>query len=162
MNTKHTNCTYRTAFGSVVTLLIAAFISTPVFAGDNKVYAGSTCKPTEETGATGLFYGNNTTNLGLVNVNVVCPVVRDDTTGPVGGGPNAFIDVNSNLVTCSFDTTNEYGLGTFNSIAGVPVFVAAGIYRMDIRGVPQVAQGAYKIRCTLPPNTAILRYSVAE
>jgi hypothetical protein len=140
-------------------LLLVATLAAPALAGDNKVYSGSTCKPTTETGATGMFYGNNATNLGGANVNVVCPVVREVTAG---GTPNAYVDVNSNAVTCTFVTTNANGLGTFDSGTAAPVLLVAGVYRIDIQGVGQVGQGAYHIDCTLPPATAVLRYSVAE
>jgi hypothetical protein len=143
----------------VATLLVTAALAAPARAGDNKVYAGSTCKPTTETGTTGMFYGNNATNLGAANVNVVCPVVREVTTG---GTPNAYVDVNSNAVTCTLVTTNATGLGIFDSGTAAPVFLAAGVYRIDIQGVGQVSQGAYHIDCTLPPATAVLRYSIAE
>lgn len=140
-------------------LLLTAALAAPALAGDNKVYSGSTCKPTTETGATGMFYGNNATNLGGANVNVVCPVVREVTSG---GTPNAYVDVNSNAVSCTFVTTNANGLGTFDSGTAAPAFLAAGVYRIDIQGVAEVSQGAYHIDCTLPPATAVLRYSVAE
>ncbi len=152
----------------VATLISTAAISAPALAGDNKVYAGSTCKPIN-SGTTGLFYGNGATNLthvttNPVDINVVCPVVRDNTTGPVGSGPNAFIDVNSNTVSCSLDTTTEFGETTFNSATAVPFQPVAGInvWRFDIQAVPQVSQGAYIVKCTLPPSTSVLRYSVAE
>lgn len=115
------------------------------------------------SGTTGLFYDNNATNLGGATISVVCPVVRDDTLGPVGG-PNAHIDVTSNTVSCSFNTTNAYGLGTFASRTAIPFQPVAGVnvWRFDIQAVPQVSQGAYLVRCTLPPSTGVLRYSVAE
>lgn len=146
----------------VATLMWTAALVAPARAGDNKVYAGSTCKPIDETVPTSLYYGNNATNLSLVDdVHVVCPVVRDVTTGPANG-PNAYIDVSANTVSCDFVTTNANGLGTFASVTAAPVFLAAGVYRIDIQGIPQVGQGAYHIDCTLPPSTAVLRYSVAE
>lgn len=146
----------------VVTLISPAAISAPALAGDNKVYSGSECKPIEGSLPSDLFYGNGATNLGNVNVNVVCPVVRDDTSGPVGSGPNAFIDVSLDTVSCSLNTTNLYGLGTYATGTAVPFSVVPGVYRFDIRAVPQVSQGAYNITCTLPPSTAVLRYSVSE
>jgi hypothetical protein len=146
----------------VATLMFTAALVAPARAADNKVYAGSNCKPVDETVPTSLYYGNNATNLSLVDdAHVVCPVVRDVTTGPANG-PNAYIDVSSNTVSCDFVTTNANGLGTFASVTSVPVFLAAGVYRFDIQGIPQVGQGAYLIDCTLPPSTSILRYSVAE
>lgn len=143
----------------VTILILTAGLSAPALAGDNKVYAGSTCKPVEETGTTGLYYGNNTTNLGAVDVDVVCPVVRDVTTG---AAPNAYIDVNSSSVSCTVVVSNADGLGTFDTGSAAPVLLAAGVYRIDIQGVSQVSQGSYHIACNLPPTTAILRYSVAE
>lgn len=132
----------------VATLISTAAISAPALAGDNKVYPGSTCKPIN-SGTTGLFYGNNATNLtqvtpNPVDIDVVCPVVRDNTTGPVGSGPNAFIDVNSNTVSCSLKTTDEYGVSTFGSATAVPFQPVAGVnaWRFDIRAIPQVSQGA--------------------
>jgi len=141
------------------TLMLTGALAAPALAGDNKVYSGSTCKPTTETGATGMFYGNNATNLGAANINVVCPVVREITSG---GTPNAYVHVNSNTVSCTFVTTNANGLGTFDSGTAAPALLAAGVYRIDIQGVGQVGQGAYHIDCTLPPATAVLHYSVAE
>jgi hypothetical protein len=106
-----------------------------------------------------MYYGNNATNLGAADVDVVCPVVRDVTTG---AAPNAYIDVSSNTVSCSLVVTNADGSGTFDSGTAAPVFLAAGVYRIDIQGVNQVSQGSYHIACNLPPTTAVLRYSVAE
>lgn len=152
----------------LATLISTAALSTPALAGDNKVYPGSTCKPIN-SGTTGLFYGNGASNLthvtpNPVDINVACPVVRDNTTGPVGSGPNAFIDVNSNTVSCSLDTTDEFGVATLNSTTAVPFQPVAGVnaWRFDIRAVPQVSQGAYIVKCTLPPSTSVLRYSVSE
>lgn len=71
----------------VATLISTATISTPALAGDNKGYSGGSCKPIN-SGTTGLFYGDNATNLTRVTPNpvdtkVVCPVGQDNSTVPV-------------------------------------------------------------------------------
>jgi hypothetical protein len=142
----------------IATLLVTAALSAPARAGDNKVYAGSTCKPMS-SGTNGLFYGNNATNLGTANIHVICPVVREITTG---GTPKAYVHVNDPDVDCTFVVSNATGLGTFDEGTANPVSLASGVYRFDIQGVSQVSQGAYHIRCTLPPSTAVLHYSVTE
>jgi hypothetical protein len=106
-----------------------------------------------------MYYGTNATNLGAADVDVICPVVRDVTTG---AAPNAYIDVNSSSVSCTVVVSNANGLGAFDTGSAAPAFLAAGVYRIDIQGVSQVSQGSYHIACNLPPTTAILRYSVAE
>jgi hypothetical protein len=141
----------------VATLMSTAALSAPAFAGDNKVYPGSNCKPNQETGTTGLYYGNAVDNLGTVAREVVCPVVRDDT---IGGSANAQVYVNSNAVGCTLYSANVNG-ATYDSRTATGVAVS-GVYRIDIPAVAQVSQGAYHIGCNLPSGTSVLQYSVGE
>jgi hypothetical protein len=161
MNFNHHQTAKKIGLAFLATFVSMAAISAPALAGNNKVYPGSNCKP-QESGTTGIAYGHNATNTGNTTVTVKCPIVRENTTGPVGGGPNSYIYVNSNTVSCTFRTSNLYGVGTFNSQTPAPTFVTAGVYRINIAAVPQVSQGSYHISCTLPPQTAVLLYSVAE
>jgi hypothetical protein len=147
----------------VATLMSTATISAPALAGEQKVYSGNICKPIVENGNTGLNYGNNaTTNFGGANIDVVCPVVRDNSTGASVGGPKASIDVDSALVSCHFTTTQANGLGIFANPTAAPVASGGGVFRIDILAIPQVPKGAYYITCTIPPNQAVLRYLVSE
>ncbi|WNN91621.1 hypothetical protein [Gloeocapsopsis dulcis] len=148
-------------FAVLVGMLVStAAISAPALAADNKVYPGGACTAIN-SGTAGLFHGNATTNLSNVNINVTCPVVRDVTGTAEGGGPDAFIDVSSPSVSCSLNTLNLQG-GTHASRTATPFQLFPNVFRYDIRNVPQVSQGAYRIACFLPPGTAVLRYSVAE
>jgi hypothetical protein len=115
--------------------------------------------PTKNPVPAGVFLGNNFNNFSTQSISVRCPVVRDE-TGSLGG-PSAFIDVSSPTVKCSVNTT-KLESGTFASRTATPFQVFPGVFRYDIRNVPQVAQGAYNIECSLPPSTSIFRYSVAE
>lgn len=143
------------------TLMSTAAISAPAFAGDNKVYSGSACMPESNPVPAGVSLGNQLNNFSAGAINVRCPVVRDETGTAEGGGPDAFIDVSSPTVTCSVNTTRLEG-GTFASRTATPFQVSPGVFRYDIRNVPQVSQGAYNISCRLPQFTSIIRYSVAE
>jgi hypothetical protein len=161
MNFNHHLTAKKISLAFLATFISMAAISAPALAGNNKIYPGSNCKPLE-SGTTGIAYGHNATNIGNTTVGVKCPIVRENTTGPVGGGPNSYIYVSSNTVSCRFRTSDLYGRGTFNEQTSNPVFVANGVYRINIAAVPQVSQGSYHISCTLPSQTAVLLYSVAE
>lgn len=144
-----------------ITLMSSAAISTPAFAGDNKVYSGSACMPASYSVLAGISLGNQFNNFTGQSINVRCPIVRDETGGAEGGGPDTFIDVSSPTVKCSLNTTRLEG-GTFASRTATPFQVSPGVFRYDIRDVPQVSQGAYNISCNLPNGTSILRYSLGE
>jgi hypothetical protein len=148
----------------IATLMSPAAISAPALAGDQKVYAGNTCKPLVEDGNTGLNYASNaTTNLGGTDIDVICPVVRENAGGAAAGGViKASIDVDSSTVSCSFTVTQPNGLGIFVNPTAVPVSIGGGVFSIDILGIPQIAHGAYYIACTIPPNQAVLRYVVSE
>ena len=141
-----------------VTLMCISVLSTPSWAGDNKVYPGGNCKSVD--GDPDLFYYSSTWNLSAVDTElIVCPVVRDVTGG---GTPKAYVYVNNNGVSCFLRATNQNG-GAGVSATAAPAFVAAGVYLIDIQGLPPAdPQGAYYITCTLPPGTSVLRYSLAE
>lgn len=146
----------------IATLLCSAAISAPAFAGDNKVYPGSACATgTTPTNGSFSLIVNRFLNTGNTDLFVLCPVVRDETSTAEGGGPDAFIDVSSTNVSCSVLTTNLQGT-TVAQRSAIPFQLSPGVFRYDIRDVPQVSQGAYGISCRVPPSTAILRYSVAE
>lgn len=144
-----------------LTLMSAGAMSAPAFAGDNKVYSGSNCMPESNPVPAGVFLTNRINNASGKTIRVRCPVTRDVTGSPEGGGPDAAIEVSSPSVNCRFNSARIDGL-TFASRTATPFQVSSGVFKYDIKDVPQVTQGAYIIACTLPTSTSIFRYSVTE
>lgn len=137
----------------------------PAVAGDNKVYPGSTCLPESSDSASRLTRtGGRIFNPGSQgNVNLRCPIGRDNTTG---GTPNSFIDVTGNvqIESCTLNTYRVNGTLITRNQDNDNRFtdVGNGIRRIDIRNANQESQGAYEIQCQLPPGASFVRYSLAE
>lgn len=149
----------------IITLLTQVTAVVPAFAGDNKVYPGSGCLPVSaESGSRLIRSGGKITNADSQNnLILVCPIIRDVTTG---GVPNSFIDITGGvrLDSCTLNTYNVDGTlvarnqdsdGRFTSLSG-------GGFRLDIQNASQASQGAYEIACILPPGASLVRYSLSE
>jgi hypothetical protein len=94
-----------------VTLMSAAAMSTPAFAGDNKVYSGSMCDVQTPAFNNRISRaGGVALNNGTSQVTVHCPVVRDNTSGHENGiGPVGVVHVfNGNILNHTVSTSNRF------------------------------------------------------
>jgi hypothetical protein len=158
-----------------VTLMSAAAMSTPAFAGDNKVYSGSMCDVQTPASNNRISRaGGVALNNGTSQVTVHCPVVRDNTSGHENGiGPIALVHVFNNnpssvSITCSLRAYKPGGDTSFNSrsltqsvTGGSPGTPGKFMFNFNTP-VQQTPNGAYEVTCNLPAGTAVASYSVPE
>lgn len=150
------------------TLMSTAAISSAALAEDGKVYPGSMCKPFLGADAQRVNYVSGTTgNNSTSQVEVRCPIVRDNvnTTDNGGNGPRATIQVQrfvsgSGAIECELRTFQPDG--NFGAVSNKFSFSGTGDFTFNIPFVRQFREGAYEIGCKLPPSSALERYTVIE
>jgi hypothetical protein len=165
---------------TLATLMSTTAISSAVYAGDAKVYAGSECYLARQTssniGSLDLF-GGQSLNVGTSPIEVMCPIVRDITTGTENGstGPKATVHVFSNnaartTIECDLRAFGVNKLGpTTGQFQRLTTTLSGGIlgtpakFALNFTGpIQQTPNGAYNIRCTLPAGTGVGTYIVFE
>lgn len=132
------------------------------FWGDIKVYSGIECRPLLVQGADFIVEPVGIKNTGFGNLNVVCPVVRDNTKN-TSGMPSAQINVwnatSGVNFHCVFYNYDLWGLITTLDSADTSL---VGQRTLSFKLYTSNVGGYYTIFCIVPPGSKIYSYQVIE
>jgi hypothetical protein len=151
------------SFLYAVMMLVLTALATSAYA--TRIFAGAECQLQDPINVSGLpEYGFGTILNGFGapgDVNVVCPVVRDNTSN-LNGTADFTVRVVSNgadFVLCSSYSVDEDGTlidtVTASTNSNVPV-------TLNIDLAISANKGAYSMRCVLPPDSMIINYRLKE
>jgi hypothetical protein len=149
-------------YAAMMTMLVLTALVTSAYA--TRIFAGAECQlqNASQVAATPKYGKEGTIeNSSGITLNVVCPVVRDNTSN-VNGTQNFTVRVVSNGlddVLCTSYSTDENGnlIDNFTDTTNSNVPET-----LNINLSLSAAKGTYSMGCELPPGSKIFNYRVHE
>ena len=156
--------THRSTLAAALALL-GALATTPAFAGDPKVYAGSACQPIFE-----FYEGSSATtrltrfngalrNVGTKTDGIDCPIVRDREATTKGFTATVRVKNPFGRVNVAIQSRTEFGK-LVDSAAGT--ITATGEQEITLTVEQSVPEGTYTLGLNLPVNAEIVSYTIDE
>ena len=155
---------------SAAMVMSAALGAPTAWADDTKTFPGAMClRNSDHTGGSA-YYGssarlfNTSTTLAL---NVICPIVRDNTTSPWLSVQVTVIDQHvSQNVSCRALSLSRGGTTTFQSAALSTSGNSSSGKVINFGPIGEADNGYYFLRCQLPPKgadaSAVASYLISE
>ena len=147
----------------------AIFSSATVHAADIKIVPGSICQPAYLAYAQHLAYEHDgavrvPSNSPYRNVQVTCPIIRDDahaTNGPTSAYVRVWDANDSDQVICTFFSCNSFGSVCTTETTGSGV-IYRGHRSLNVDVDRSMPYGYYAVHCELPRNSSIYSIRVDE
>lgn len=136
-------------------VLFSGLFGNAAFAQDAKIFAGAECVRSNSTSAANYNY-YAIRNTGTSSQTVLCPIVRDDTTGSLAAASVWVKDVTSSgSVSCTLWSCDPSGTscGTSGTLSSSGSSSTA--QELVLTGLPSgVSYGSYVLYCSLPAKTS--------
>ena len=148
-------------YAAMMTMLVLTALATSADA--TRIFAGAECQLQDpsQVAATPEYGFGTIENSSTITLNVICPVVRDNTSN-TNGTQNFTVRVVSNGnddVICTSYSTDEDGQLIDNVTATTDSNVPE---TLNIDLSLSADKGTYSMRCVLPPGSMIINYRVNE